>query len=178
MPSGNPSPIAVGFLTVVEHPLHGLFGGYLLLNAAGRPLEFHCTAPVQPSRAQQILYGPTLEPFLYGEQIGATLIRKSNQTPAVVLVDVPAGVYVRQHIETPTALVASDDVAERPVWMAEWIEFIVGRNRLMAHKRFTDDRELIIERLAVVDDMLDLREPFNRIREAIDEAQRTSAKAA
>jgi hypothetical protein len=178
MASGNSSPIAIGFLTVVEHPSHGLFGGYLLLNAAGRPLEFHCTAPVQPSRAQQILYGPTLEPFLYGEQIGATLISKSNHATGVVLVDLPASIYVRQHIETPTALVPSDDAAQRPVWMAEWIEFSIGRNQLMLPRRNAADRESIVKRLATIDDLFDLREPFNRIREAIDEAQRTTAKAA
>ena len=64
-----PSSRLMGFLTVVEHPEFGLFGGYLLLNWAGRPLEFHCTAPLKPNRAQEILYGPTLEPFLYGEQM-------------------------------------------------------------------------------------------------------------
>ena len=46
---------ALGFLTVVEHPQYGLFGGYLVLNLAGRPLEFHCTAPIKPNRAQEIL---------------------------------------------------------------------------------------------------------------------------
>ena len=56
----RPKP-ALGFLTVVEHPQHGLFGGYLLLNHGGRPLEFHCTAPIKPNRAQEILYGPTLD---------------------------------------------------------------------------------------------------------------------
>ena len=61
---------ALGFLTVLEHSQHGLMGGYLVLNISGRPLEFHCTAPIKPNRAQQILYGPTLEPYLFGEQIG------------------------------------------------------------------------------------------------------------
>jgi len=55
---------ALGFLTVVDHPQYGLFGGYLVLTAAGRPLEFHCTAPIKPNRAQEILYGPTLHAFL------------------------------------------------------------------------------------------------------------------
>lgn len=178
MPNGKSSPIAIGFLTVVEHAAHGLFGGYLVLNATGRPLEFHCTAPVQPSRAQQILYGPTLEPFLYGEQIGATLIGKSSQTPAVILVDVPAAFFVRQHTEAPTALVAKDDEGPRPVWMAEWNEFVIGSNRLMLPVRYEADREAIVKRLATIDDLFDLREPFSRIREAIDEAQRTTAKAA
>jgi hypothetical protein len=178
MPSGNIQKVTIGFLTVVEHSPHGLFGGYLMLNASGRPLEFHCTAPVQPSRAQQILYGPTLEPFLYGEQIGATLIGKSGQMPSVVFVDQPQGIFVRQHIEVPTVLVAGNDLDERPVWMADWIEFTVGQNRLMLPSRHAADREAVIDRLATIDDLFELREPFGRIREAIEEAQRTTAKAA
>ena len=70
------SQAALGFLTVLEHDEHGLVGGYLLLNMAGRPLEFHCTVPVRPNRAQQILFGPTLRPYLYGEQIGQALLAK------------------------------------------------------------------------------------------------------
>src|SRR5688500_11494160 len=66
--ASDAAPQALGFLTVVEHDQFGLVGGYLILNSSGRPLEFHCTAPVKPSRAQQILYGPTLTPYLYGEQ--------------------------------------------------------------------------------------------------------------
>ena len=73
--------LALGFLTVVEHPQYGLFGGYLMLNTAGRPLEFHCTAPIKPNRAQEILYGPTLEAFLYGEQIGQTLDQPGQARP-------------------------------------------------------------------------------------------------
>ena len=82
MSSSTANPTAsLGFLTVIENDDLGLLGGYLLLNAAGRPLEFHCTAPVKPSRTQEILYGPTLKPFLYGEQIGQTLLTKSKLTP-------------------------------------------------------------------------------------------------
>src|SRR5215467_10712071 len=99
------SSISLGFFAVVEYPQHGLFGGYLLLNAAGRPVEFHCTAPVKPNRAQQILYGPTLESFLYGEHIGASLIKASQQTPLAVLVDQPAALAIREHIKSPAALV-------------------------------------------------------------------------
>ncbi len=45
--SDSKSPAALGFLTVLEHE-SGLTGGYLLLNTLGRPLEFHCTAPIKP----------------------------------------------------------------------------------------------------------------------------------
>ena len=70
--------LCLGFLTVVENETLGLIGGYLLLNAAGRPLEFHCTAPVKPSRTQEILYGPTLRPYLLAEVIGQALVAGSE----------------------------------------------------------------------------------------------------
>ncbi len=153
---------------------HGLFGGYLLLNTVGRPLEFHCTVPVKPNRAQQILYGPTLEPFLYGEQIGATLVNKSAIEPLVVLVDVVPMLAVREQIDLPTALVLATDKT-LPEYCAE---VSIGRSRLALQSRYATDRDLISQRLTDLDDLFDLLEPFSRIREAIEEADRNTAKAA
>ena len=96
MTSGHEtSPAALGFLSVLAHDELGLVGGYLILNWAGRPLEFHCTAPVKPNRAQQILFGPTLEPYLYGEQIGQTLVAKGTCSPVVVCTNVERVLAVR-----------------------------------------------------------------------------------
>ena len=106
MDSGkNHSKPAIGFLTVIDHPQHGLFGGYLVLNLAGRPLEFHCTAPIKPNRAQQILYGPTLESFLYGEQIGSTLLGHAKTSPLVVCTDREPVLSLRDLVDMPVALV-------------------------------------------------------------------------
>src|SRR4029079_15772537 len=99
----------LGFLTVVEHPQHGLFAVYLLLTMNGRPLEFHCTAPIKPNRAQESLFGPTLAPYLYGEQIGRTLLAKSSVEPLVVCTDLPAVLAVREHTSAPVALVLSSE---------------------------------------------------------------------
>ena len=49
--SDSKSLTGIGFLTVVELPQYGLCGGLLVVNAAARPLEFHCTAPVKADRA-------------------------------------------------------------------------------------------------------------------------------
>ena len=73
----------IGFLTVIDHVApgstdNGLAGGLLVLNRAGRPLEFHCTMPFVPDRIQEILYGNTLHPFLYGERIAQTLIQRTK----------------------------------------------------------------------------------------------------
>lgn len=105
--SGSKSLPSIGFLTVTEHGEHGLFGGYLVLNSAARPLEFHCTAPVRPNRAQEILFGPTLKPFLYGEQIAHTLITKARQTPLLIFTDVVHVLDVRPLIEIPVVHLAS-----------------------------------------------------------------------
>ena len=59
----------LAFLTVSEGEDGNFFGGLLAVNLSGRPLEFHCTAPVRANRAQKILFGSTLPAFVYGEQI-------------------------------------------------------------------------------------------------------------
>src|SRR3990172_4079417 len=113
MSVGDPKPQpALGFLTVIDDEQLGLTGGYLVLNLAGRPLEFHCTAPVRPNRAQQILFGPTLEPYFFGEQIGRALVSKGSVEPLIVCTDVPPALCVRQYVECPVALVLNE--AARP----------------------------------------------------------------
>jgi hypothetical protein len=182
----------LGFLTVIENPQYGLFGGYLILNMAGRPLEFHCTAPIKPNRAQEILYGPTLESFLYGEQIGQTLIGQGTTTPLLVCTDRQPALAAREFLTTPLVLVMPpeeeietefDDKAlsvnescktfrlDRPHAGLRLVTFQLGKNRLALPERAEEDRRLITEGLAGLDDSFDLAEPFQRIRDAIDEAQ-------
>ena len=173
---------ALGFLTVIEHPQYGLFGGYLLLNTAGRPLEFHCTAPIKPNRAQEILYGPTLDAFLYGEQIGQTLIRQAAIPPLLICTDREPALAAREHITAPMVLVLPPDAEPESTRELErrlrWDDahsgrprlatFQLGQNRLALPERAEEDRRLVAERLA---DAFDLAEPFQRIRDAIEEAQ-------
>lgn len=154
-----------GFLTAVESPQHGLFGGYLVVDALGRPLEFHCTAPVKVSRAQQILYGPTLHGHLHGQQIGGALLAESKATPAVVLIDHDAMLHVRPHTRLPVAFV-------RPLDGAPAEGFRVGASHVTPHSSDASDQTAIRERLANLANAVDLREPFERIRAAIEEAQR------
>ncbi|MCE5301778.1 MAG: hypothetical protein LLF97_01565 [Planctomycetaceae bacterium] len=177
------SKLLLGFLTVVEHPQHGLFGGYLVLNHLGRPLEFHCTAPIKPNRAQQILYGPTLEAFLYGEQIGQTLIGKASAAAELICTDREPAMAAREHIAAPLALVlpaADEPIAESSgrVFRVDaahqgprLVTFQLGRNRLALPESAEDDRRRITDRLGELAESFDLAEPFQRIREAIEEAQ-------
>lgn len=143
----------VGFLTTVESPTHGLFGGYLLVDSIGRPLEFSCTAPVRLSRAQQVLYGPTLHGYLHADRIGGTLLAEATIEPRIVLVDQVELAQLHVHTALPVALVRSGEPVEPQA----------------------DDpvrRRQLSERLDGLLPNIDLAEPFERIRAAIDEAQR------
>lgn len=186
---------ALGFLTVTEEVEHGLFGGYLVLNLAGRPLEFHCTAPIRPNRAQQILYGPTLQPYLFGEQIGQTLVSKAKTKPLVVCTDREPALAMRDCVNVPVVLVLPREESDsRPpdaletlsganqspekVWRVDGAHlecplatFQVGRNRLAVADSQSDDRRLVSELLSGLSEWFDLSEPFGRIREAIQEAR-------
>lgn len=188
-PPPLPAKLSLGFLTVVEDQKQGLFGGYLVLNGSGRPLEFHCTAPVKANRAQEILYGPTLRPYLYGEQIGRTLFEQSKTPPLVVLTDSEAVLSVGEFIAPPVALVTAEldeqppsaTDPRSPVWRADaghlarrphWQRVAIGQRELaIAAGRPALPGELV-EDLQRVAASWDLAEPFDRIRAAIEEARR------
>ncbi|MGQ9914532.1 MAG: hypothetical protein ACUVQQ_09330 [Thermogutta sp.] len=84
---GGRSALSLGFLSVLSPSDVGFVGGYLILNGVGRPLEFHCTTPVKPSRAQEILYGNSLKPYLFAEQIAPALVAKVKTPVAMICVD-------------------------------------------------------------------------------------------
>jgi hypothetical protein len=195
--SGPRSSQSVGFLTVCEYESQGLFGGYLVLNASGRPLEFHCTAPVRPSRAQEILYGATLQAYLHGEQIGQTLLEKAKTAPLVVFTDAPAVLTVRNFTSLLVACVmpSAEEPPPDPVEAAGRLRrddgslgppppfalrlhtFQVGTERLSILQDHRADAEAIAQRWEPLAAEFDLREPFGRIREAVDEARRSATRA-
>ncbi len=196
--SGPKSLTSIGFLTVVSAAEHGLFGGYLVLNAVGRPLEFHCTAPVKPNRAQEILFGPTLEPFMYGEQIGQTLVKKSKLKPAFVCTDHASVMSVRPFISCPVVRVEAElnespeadtdrgldraastdagrtfrvDGAHRQSGLSPPKQFTIGGQSVSVQGDFAGDIGLVQTAWESCCS-LDLAEPFDRIREAVEEAKR------
>ncbi len=109
-PSTQPEP-TFGYLSTFETPEYGYFGGYLLVNSIGRPMEFHCSAPIRPSRAQEILYGKTLQPYLLGEQIGGSLLREAQLQPQIVLTDQAATLCLREAIGIPLVYLAGSALA-------------------------------------------------------------------
>jgi hypothetical protein len=189
-----------GYLSTVETDEYGYFGGYLVVSELGRPLEFHCTTPVQPSRAQRILYGATLESYLLGEQICGALLNAAKLTPVVTLTDSEVLLQMRTRFSIPIAFIrpkpedacALKAVVEPsegqgagcgkmcgrcPKKFREPGEFNIGAYRVQLASGFDEKEEQLVgQSLARFGNAVDLMEPFARIQEAIREAQRIGGR--
>lgn len=201
MEQGKSKTGGYAFYTVVElENGTGYSGGLLVLTPTGRPLEFHCTAPVKPNRAQEILYGPTLKPYLFGEQIGSTLVEKAKTQIGAVFTDREQAASLRSQIAIPVVLVQHETdneslstetnaSASSPAgrsWRLdqghesslesniEWQKVSAGRFNVAISSAHPGDEDEYEKRVLPDLHLSDLSEPFLRIREAIDEALQTS----
>jgi hypothetical protein len=161
--------LRLGFLTTVEH-LHDCFvGGLLITNHLGRPLEFQCTTPVQPNSTQKILYGPTLKPFVLSELIGRTLFERADVKPDVLLVDQDDLMSLRELLDVPVACLSLESVVPVLVGGEDEESLMLGRQQLRVHHAHDDDRASILKRSHLLPEQADLEEPFQRVREALQE---------
>jgi hypothetical protein len=172
-----PAAINIGFLTVLQEPT-GQVGGYLVTNGWGRPLEFRLSTAVQPNRVQQILFGNTLQAYICADLIGKTLVDKTATSVQLLITDREAVLELRLRIEIPMLWLAPQEdpqAADLAQQGAEIARPSDDRGPLLCHPRFLQDKPALhgmVERLA---DILDLAEPFGRIREAIGEARKIGA---
>ncbi|MDO4587648.1 MAG: hypothetical protein Q4C95_10175 [Planctomycetia bacterium] len=208
----------LGFITVLGNIRQGLVGGFLILNLVGRPTEFHCTAPVRPNRAQEILYGNTLEAFLCGDQIARTLISRSKASLLAIVTDIPALLSIQDSIRFPLIYLLKEKKSEpffnnqQNIGDAEnnteatnseekafscdsfdatdetkqsfvpglnvdrWAVITKNKIRLAIPKEenlIDPDQSLLLKQLDPFLKSIDIPEPFERIRLAIEEAQKS-----
>ena len=166
-----------GFITVTDLGGAVIIGGYLILNAMGRPLEFHCTTPVKPNRAQEILYGATLEPYLHGEQIGQALVANGQVQPDLILTDRRSVLSLREFSTMPVVYLmdrSTDGSAEVALRDPTLISFSADELSFCLEARHEKDRETIQAMVLARRANWDLREPFERITDAIGELQKAA----
>jgi hypothetical protein len=183
--SDSRSTRGLGFLTFVDLGDDGLVGGYLIVNHAARPVEFHCSTPIKPNRAQEILYGPTLLPYLYGEQIGRMLAAQAKPEPSILFTDAERAMAVRDFTNVPVVYVpplvpgsacqpGPDVAADRDV-RPKVVPFQLGEHIVAARADHPGDQSQATRAWHEMGSAWDVHEPFDRIREAIREARRAAA---
>eukprot|EP01047_Picozoa_sp_COSAG01_P004895 COSAG01_NODE_163_length_23581_cov_2153.544971_12_plen_178_part_00 len=158
-----------GFLTVVELPSLGHCGGLLVVSRIGRPIEFHCTAPVATNRAQQIMYGETYSGFLFSDQIGMALIDKARERPSVFITDCSEMLPLTELIDNP--LVFAEPVDSKTEFDGSGLKHfdLSGQSVYCVNHRGADATS-ISQGVQEFASRLPLDEPFERIRQAIEEA--------
>ncbi len=164
-----PTTLNLGFLTVLQEA-GSYLGGYLVTNNWGRPLEFRLSTAVQPNKVHQVLYGPTLVPYVCGDLIARTLVEKTATQAQLLLTDTEAVLDLRLKVATPVVWLAppehtaADDAnLVRPG--------ASGRGPVLCHPRLPGDVPVVRELFEHLEG-LDLLEPFVRIREAMSEARK------
>ena len=165
--------LRLGFLTAIHLEHRGHVAGLLVTNKYGRPLEFQCTAPVRPNRTQELLYGPTLVPFLLGELLSKTLLERIGVKPHVVLTDRTEMLDSRPHVSLPVASFVGKEVAKESEF--DWESLRIGKHSFRLHPEFGDDLqtfEKLAQELAADADLL---EPLDRVREALQETMKVAA---
>ncbi|MBS0262352.1 MAG: hypothetical protein JSS02_10415 [Planctomycetes bacterium] len=168
-------PLRLGFLTAIEIPEKGFVGGLLVTNHNGRPLEFQCTVPIKPNPTQEILYGPTLSPFILGELIGTTLVERAGVKPQLILTDQAQILELRNHIDRPVALVeagAQENASSTP---GARKAIRLGRQVIQFHPAHDTDSATVTRDSQQVPVDADLQEPFERVREALQETMKSGA---
>jgi hypothetical protein len=163
--------VHLGFLTIVQEG-GGFSGGYLVTNQWGRPLEFRLTSAVQPNRVQQILYGPTLRPYLCADLLGKTLVDKTGTPAHAVFTDCADALDLRWRVDVPVAHLAPVETAKAGADGTAGLR--CASAALVWHAQFPQDAAALRTLLPALDTM-DLAEPFTRVREALAEARKLGA---
>jgi hypothetical protein len=183
--------MTIGYFTTVQSDRTGWTGGLLVLNAAGRPLEFQCTLPIRPTRAHEILFGRTLSAHLISEVIGPTLLQKCRTPISLLCCAQREAITLQENLPNVTAspgqtsgatVVAilqsdDDDTASRADQrdLAGHCRLTLANATLLVPMERMDEAERAI---AGLNEIVDAFEPFERIIEAIREAQSQMARAA
>ena len=164
----------LGYLAYVDLPSLGTVGGLLIVDLRARPVEFHCSSPVLPTRTQEILYGPTLRSSMLCDQIGRSLIAQVKQRPQLLVSDEILALELQEFVEIPIAVFATTRVkALDTTATADDMELDSYCVRIANDERFS--RTQVHSTWGARAGEWDGLEPLQRIREAIGEAHRAAA---
>lgn len=156
--------IRLAFIDITSFSDGSLRGGLLTTDAATRPFEFRVTSPIRPTSIQQILYGNSLKDYVYSELICVPLVKATKEKISLILVKEGYLISMRPLLSVPVIYLQSGDLGDGEE---------TKQLKFATHRNYPKERSFAQEILASIMQQHDLLEPFERIRLAINEVQRT-----
>lgn len=177
---------SIGYLVSYEDELQGFVGGLLVVNENARPLEFHCTAPFRPSSAQRVLYGDTLQSYLLLEQIPSALMGKTQAKLDTLIVAGTMLLELRHDMHIPVASLPSHTSIDPPPPTEPTAQGVTGTPHshptgvldFSIHPQFPQDHLAVSRALSLIGRHVDIDEPMERLRVAIEETCKPQSNAA
>ena len=142
------------------------------MSSRGRPLEFHCTAPVSANRAQQILFGQTLKEFVCCDQIAVSLIKKARSNIDMIMVEDRVLFATFEQLQIPVVYVSESKTGCASAAYVGGSVLEVGGQQF---ESIGENLEQVQQWVGQFVRNLPATEPFERIRMAISEAHAEAA---
>jgi hypothetical protein len=119
-----------------------------------------CTSPIRPNDYQRLLYGNTLDSYVFVELIGAPLVAATKESIDLVLVEDEQFLAIRSDVDVPVVLLTRSTQDGNNPSIA-----------LRVHSGFETDRSVAQARLiSLFNEGRDILEPFERVRLALEQA--------
>lgn len=161
------SEFRLGFFASLDLQGQGVVGGMLVTTPTGRPLEFQCSLPVKPNKTQEILYGPTLKPFVIGELIVKTLIDRLTVKPSLLLTQETEALSSAEVLGLPVVTFCDPEKATAQQFRTWKIE---SAPQQMAEQALQQLEELLPSNV-------DVTEPIERVIDALKETMSNTSAA-
>lgn len=147
--------LRIAFVDIIMFDDGAIRGGVLVTDKETRPYEFRVTSPIKPTKLQKLLYGASLDEYIYGQLVGLPLLKHVKEKVALAICIREQLLAARPDLEFPLVVLKKssrdDSIVAQP------------------HPSFPGEQahaELIIYEML---QRYDLGEPFHRLKLAVSE---------
>lgn len=158
----EPDNMCLAYLSCPQDGAKGYLGALLVTDGRTRPLHFGYVAPVRPTTIQRILYGRTLDAHIKIDVVTTKLARDGlTRVPDVLFVDAEDLIVARRVLNVPTAFLSKKQNAQPGIILSMY-HYTTGGN--------LEDEQQVGRIVALLEQTVDLLDPFERMQEALKEA--------
>lgn len=166
-----------GYLVVRSGDGTAYLGALMVTDHTGLPVDFRYTDPIEPTRLQRALYGGVLDRYLRAEVVTRTLLQALSQPPTMVVVD-DRQFLDEQVAACPVVLLGTSAAgalgsvgATHAQGAGSFLLQVVDREnpvRVSLGETEVTQEGAVAEALLRLGATMDLLEPVERVRDALD----------